>query len=327
MHIAHKTSSLNFSGKYPKVAVLMSAFNGGRYILEQINSILSQLRVEDRIYIRDDCSNDDTVEKINGLNCNQIILVQSSKNMGFGKSFMKLIQEVPDEFDFYFLADQDDIWMPGKKERALDGFFENETPKMICTRLRIVDEHLRPIGVSPNYIVAPSFRNAICQNIATGCTIALNNSAIKLMKNVPFSCYEGERLYYHDWWLYLNMSYFGRVVFDAEPSVLYRQHGRNQIGMGGGWRRYLTIIRAVSRRPWFPIMIGQLNLFYEVNRDRINKDDLIKIYPLCHGSSWSIFLSLFRHPFLKWQNPSDKILFRVLLLREFFQKKIPNMKY
>jgi hypothetical protein len=105
---------------------------------------------------------------------------------------------------------------------------------MYCSRLLLVDDALRPIGRSPLPRRGPAFENALVENIATGCTIVLNAAARQLLlRSLPA---DGVRM--HDWWAYLTLSAFGRVVYDPEPRILYRQHGGNVVGAATGWRRW-----------------------------------------------------------------------------------------
>ncbi|MCD2167613.1 glycosyltransferase family 2 protein [Comamonas koreensis] len=307
-----------------RVAVLISTYNGQFYITDQLKSILSQLKIEDRVFIRDDGSTDKTLELIKSVNDIRIEIIESDGNLGFGPSFMTLIHKVPKTFDFYFIADQDDVWIDGRVSRALKALRNKNCPMMYCSRLELVNSKLESIGLSPLYTKTPSFYNAICQNIATGCTIAINQLALFLIRSMPIEKYYDGRLYYHDWWLYLNISYFGTVVHDPIPSVLYRQHEFNQIGMNDGLGRYYTIIKKILKNSWFSLLINQLNLFYEIHHKRIPNKDLEKIHNLCHGSSIQIARSLIVNKNLEFQNHSDIIFFKILLIFEFFFRRLPS---
>ncbi|MGI8547659.1 MAG: glycosyltransferase family 2 protein, partial [Gemmatimonadaceae bacterium] len=76
---------------------------------------------------------------------------------------------------------------------------------------------------------APSFENAVVQNVATGCTIVINPAACKLLvSRLPTA------VDMHDWWVYQAIAAVGDVIFDDQPSILYRQHGGNVVGAAGG---------------------------------------------------------------------------------------------
>ena len=104
---------------FPRVSVLMSTYNGEKYLHEQINSILGQQGVEIHLLIRDDGSSDGTVEicKEYAKKYNQITFYQG-ENLGVGKSFLDLLKHAPDA-DYYSFADQDDVWLEDKIIRAV----------------------------------------------------------------------------------------------------------------------------------------------------------------------------------------------------------------
>lgn len=311
--------------KSPKICILLSSYNGEEFIKEQIESIIIQLNSADRIFIRDDGSTDKTLAKIREVSDERIILDSSQRNIGFGRSFMSLIAKSPKDFDYYFLSDQDDIWLPDKISKSIKKIKHLQKPAMVCTRLKIVDTELNEIGLSPLYTKKASFRNAICQNIATGCTIALNKEALLHLQKIPIESYNDGRMYYHDWWIYLNISYFGEVIFDASPSVLYRQHNKNQIGMQSGIKRYLSMAKRVLKHPWTPIPIHQLNLFIQIHQVQIKEYDLEYIRKLCTGGAKSITLNFIKSHYPVWQKFTDSILFKTILIIDFCRKKIPRM--
>ena len=111
-------------------------------------------------------------------------------------------------------------------------------PAMVFTATRIADADLRPLRVWPDKLARePSFYNALVQNVAVGTTVTLNRAARNLLvRNLP----DPDEILMHDWWTYLVVSAFGRVIFDPEPTVLYRQHGGNVVGGEASWREILV---------------------------------------------------------------------------------------
>jgi glycosyltransferase involved in cell wall biosynthesis len=235
----------------------MSTYQGEAFVREQIASILQQLPQEGRLVIRDDGSTDATVAEIESIG-DRRITVHPGANLGFVRSFLSLLESVPDDTELVMLADQDDVWLPHKIERAWQTISAaGDTPTLYCSRLLLVDAALRPIGLSPLWPRQPTFRNALSENIVTGCTAALNLPAVRLVVRSG----NPARIYFHDWWIYLVVAAFGKVVYDPEPSILYRQHGGNAIGMGSGLARYRTIGRFLRRRSWVRIMFDQIENF------------------------------------------------------------------
>jgi hypothetical protein len=167
--------------------------------------------------------------------------------LGAANSFFTLLDNCGDEYDYFAFADQDDVWLPDKIERAVlslsrDGI---EEPAMYCSRVEYVDESLGHIGYSqiPKKV---DFTNALVENVAIGCTVVLNRSARNLLRGrFP------QKTIMHDWWCYLVVSALGKVVFDERPGVKYRQHSGNVVGGTSSrielFRRGIT--RFVRRSP------------------------------------------------------------------------------
>ena len=249
-----------------KVVVLMSTWHGEQFVIEQLHSILSQLAPSARVLIRDDGSTDGTVERIQSLSDKRISIIKGA-HCGFARSFLALLDAAPDDADVIMLSDQDDVWLPGKVARACShlALFADQ-PALYCSRLQLADINLNPIGLSPTWPRPPSFQNALTENIVTGCTCAMNQPALRLARN----CGDRGLIYFHDWWLYLVISAFGTVVVDSMATILYRQHGGNVIGMGAGWRRYLSILQFIGKKSWIHIMFDQIENFRSVFGDQLD---------------------------------------------------------
>lgn len=237
-----------------RVVVLMSTYNGALYVHAQLESILNQLPSGGRVLIRDDGSSDGTVTRIQALNDARIQVI-AGPNMGFARSFLELLRLAPDDADMYLLADQDDIWLPDKLQRAQQTIKSARTEVVLyCSRAQLVTAGLRPIGLTPDHEPARHLRTALIQNIATGCTVAIS-PALRRLAITPVSLH---LIGFHDWWLYVLATTFGHVTFDRQPTVLYRQHGGNVIGMGGGIRRYVNVARFLTRSNWLRTMNQQI---------------------------------------------------------------------
>jgi glycosyltransferase involved in cell wall biosynthesis len=213
----------------PRIAVLLSSYNGELYIEEQILSIIAQNNVFTVLYIRDDGSSDSTVDILKKLTVKYPnIILDLAQNIGFIKSFFSLLSNVSEDFDYYAFADQDDVWLPSKLSAGVEAlkFLGSDMPAMYCSRTEYVDASLAHLSYSPLYRKEKiGFGNALVQNIATGCTIIINPTARKLIiQKLPEKCLV------HDWWIYLVVSAFGCVIFDGIPHIKYRQHGGNVIG-------------------------------------------------------------------------------------------------
>lgn len=219
-----------------RVAVLLSTYNGNRYLPAQLDSFMIQLHPDWTLFWRDDGSSDGTVDALDGFarragpgRCVQIL--DPPNRIGIAASFMTLLREALPSLapgDAAAFADQDDVWLPDKLSRGLAALAEvpHDVPALYCARQVLVDTKLRRIGLSPPFARRPGFPAALAQNIATGCTILLNHAAATLVassKPPPGAL--------HDWWSYLLISAAGgRILTDDRPALLYRQHGGNAVG-------------------------------------------------------------------------------------------------
>jgi len=292
----------------------MSTYNGARYVTEQLHSILEQLPPEGRIEVRDDGSTDDTVHCIKAIDDPRIGL-QCGTNLGFAASFLTLLRQVPKNADMVMFADQDDVWLPfkiGRAWRHLQSFCD--IPVLYCSAQMLVDASLSPIQKTPPWPRSPSFAGAITENIVTGCTAALNASAVNLLQQASVPA----NVRFHDWWCYLVISAFGIVVFDEESTLLYRQHGSNHIGRGAGWwARQMRMARFLLRNDWVGSLLGQvleLRRCYDEQLSADQKQLLDRYFDVTSAGqllpSWRLILSRQRMR-QRWH---DEIPFRVLAL-------------
>ena len=217
------------TAKPPRIAVLMSTYNGERYLREQLDSIRVQLDVEVQLFVRDDGSQDGTLAVLREYAdvWPQLASMASGPNLGAAQSFMTLLRQAPDDFDYYAFADQDDFWTPDKLARgvSLIEASRGRGPALYCSRVACADESLKPLGELGVYR-DPSFRHLVFENIAYGCTIVMNPSLRRLVKDRP----PQTGMAMHDWWCAIAAAAFGTVIYDPEPRILYRQHGANEVG-------------------------------------------------------------------------------------------------
>ena len=219
------------------ISILLASYNGEKYIAEQIDSLLAQKNRDFKLFINDDKSTDNTYEIISEYAekyPEMIFATQNEQNSGGAKcNFIRMMIEHKD--DYVMLCDQDDIWLPDKIEISLAKIKEMETihgmetPLLVHTDLHVVNETLKMI--SPSYKIAMNadysktrLRNQIIQNTLTGCTVIYNRALSNLVTEIP------QFMVMHDWWLMLIAAAFGKVAALDEQTVLYRQHGSNDIG-------------------------------------------------------------------------------------------------
>jgi glycosyltransferase involved in cell wall biosynthesis len=290
-----------------RVIVLMSTFNGERFIDEQVRSILDHLPSGGLLMVRDDGSSDGTVSRIQAFNDSRIQLLRG-ENIGFAHSFLTLLTLTPPDTDLVMFSDQDDVWMDGKIQRAWQYLqaLQNQ-PALYCSAQMLVNESLVKLHPTPPWPHPPSFNNALVENVVTGCTAALNQRAVALLQSAGVP----ESVHFHDWWMYLVVSAFGTVVLDDEPTVLYRQHGTNQIGRGSGWwGRQIQMVKFLLRHDWVGILLGQVTALKVHYGPRLGDNEL------------SLLAQFFdidrRHLRIRWS-----VIFSLLRLRQRLHHEVP----
>ena len=231
--------------KQPKIAILLSTYNGENYLAEQLDSLLKQTYSDFIIIIRDDGSTDGTENIISHyVDQNQGKIHKLSEirsNIGPRSSYSLLIKYVMKEKVtlgisrlYMMLCDQDDIWAKEKLEIQMSEMLCTEqkfpdSPVLIHSDLKVVDESKSVIAESfIEYqgleIKRNTFTNVVISNLVTGCTSLFNEELARIALPIPNSAIM------HDWWLALTASAFGKVVFINIPLVEYRQHENNTIG-------------------------------------------------------------------------------------------------
>ena len=214
--------------KKEKVVVLMSTYNGEKYLEEQIESLLSQKNVCIEILVRDDGSSDNTLNILKKYKAKQQLNYYIGKNVGPARSFMDLIYHAP-KSDYYALCDQDDIWLDDKLIIAVNKLKkqDNNLPALYYGKPRLVDKDLNRIKGSIGYgDYMTTFAASFINSNAIGCTFVFNNKLLCLIKNS-----NPNYLNIHDAWIHkVNLAVNGRVLYDHDVHMLYRQHSNNTIG-------------------------------------------------------------------------------------------------
>lgn len=203
------------------ISVCVAAFNGEKYIEEQILSVLGNLDSQDEIIISDDGSSDRTRRIVDDLaEKDRRIRIIDGPRKGLIKNFENAI--VHSKGDIIFLCDQDDVWKENKVKTVLD-IFGNTDCTLVMHDACIVDSNLRIFGCSFfefKKCKKGYWRNLI-KNSYIGCCMAFKRSildyAIPFPDNIPM----------HDQWIGLLSERVGTVEFCNEQLLLYRRHSNN----------------------------------------------------------------------------------------------------
>lgn len=220
----------------PKVAVLMSAYNGEKYIAKQIESILAQTYPDITLYVRDDGSSDQTVPILETYEAKGKLKLFRGENVGFVNSFFA-VMKASDEADYYAWCDQDDIWEPDKLRRAVEKLEEDrfshqaestDLPVLYFSGYDYYDENMTYQKPGLIYRRGPSFANSLMDCIALGFNSVFNHAARVMMeRRLPEHCCG------HDWWTYMVCAAFGRVIYDREFCAVKYRRLEQSVSPGG----------------------------------------------------------------------------------------------
>lgn len=216
-----------------KIVVLMSTYNGEKYLRDQLESLLNQQLKPNKILIRDDGSRDDTVNILEEYASKySFINYYCGKNIGPAKSFFELINKA-EKADYYALCDQDDVWFEDKLSSAIEMLKkEDDIPLLYFSRFTLTDGDLNPINskVSSLYKYT-DFAHALLYQTAPGCTFVFNDKARELITKYDIN---NNFVMIHDSIIHKVIAMNGKVILDNNSHIYYRQHGNNEIGLTGG---------------------------------------------------------------------------------------------
>ena len=217
-------------------AVLMSAYNGEKYIREQIDSILAQEGVALTLYIRDDGSSDATplilAEYASKDERVRFVNPQTRENFGVCRSFLMLVRYALKDnsrTEYFSFADQDDVWRTEKLKRAA-GYLKNAgRPKrgaLYISNKTIADADLAVL-TEEHMRIGNDLFDVFWPNVVAGCTMVMDRRLAEIAaRHIP------GRDHFHDAWVLRIARIIGsEVIFDRYTgSMLHRQHGKNTFG-------------------------------------------------------------------------------------------------
>ena len=243
------------------ITVIMSAYNGSKYIEAQLDSIFQQVGVKVLCYVRDDGSTDDTLQVLKKyVSTSGELIICEGENVGWERSFLLALKDAP-QADYYAFADQDDIWFEDKLIsgiKMLEKEGSKNKPCMYHCNKISVTEDLKPLAHQVRRTPRPLNRqNALIQEYAQGCSIIMNENARQLVtKYIP-----REKIA-HDFWCGLLCYLFGEVIYDNKPRFYHISHGNNASGEGhiiGSWKgRFKKFFGggAVYYSPYDDLLVG-----------------------------------------------------------------------
>ena len=234
--------------KYPAVAVCLAAFNGIRYLPQQVDSILNQQGVDITLFVSVDRSIDGTEQWFSDLQAKDERVVPLSFGESFGgaaQNFFRLLRDIDFAgYDFVAYADQDDIWLPGKLKRAVDRLVQTGSDGY-SSDIVAFWESGRSSYIKKSY--EQRKWDYLFESAGPGCTFVISQKlALDIQSALNKNRQASMAVGLHDWFTYAFARAHGYGwVIDDYASLMYRQHDTNQVGVNSGWAAFVWRARRV----------------------------------------------------------------------------------
>lgn len=251
-----------------KVTVVMSTYNGGKYLERQLDSIFAQVEVDVQVYVRDDGSTDNTLDVIERYQKEkqpERLTFSFEENCGWQRSFLKALVSAP-EAEYYAFSDQDDIWFPEKLYRCVEELEKHDSikPLMIHHDRKRVDANLNPLPDTSIKLDRPlNYQHAVIAEMQ-GCAMVFNEAAKKLVCR-----YTPKVKVPHDQWVNTLCYYFGEIYSINKPLFYHIQYGSNTSTAGNARGGQLSRLK---------LLLSGKTVYVNVAEDLLKGyDDLLSI--------------------------------------------------
>lgn len=297
------------------IQILMSTYNGEKYLEEQLESLLNQSYQNIKILIRDDGSKDGTLEILDKYlkKYPQKIKCILGENKGVIGSFLSLIDASDKNCNYFAFCDQDDVWLKEKIEMAVNNM-KTDIPFMYFSNKIIVDEKLNVLKKEADQPEI-TLGNSIIQNIATGCTIVINKKLLNVIKNRKI---DTSRILMHDALIYIVANLIGEIYFDQNAYIYYRQHSNNVIGSETNLiKKYYKRIKKFKKRKKNALR-EQIEEILEIVKDKIDNEKRKNILEIINAKNFIQRYRILKKKTFKRQNKQDDVIFKILYLFGWF---------
>ncbi len=256
-----------------KVLVIMSTYNGEKYLQQQINSIIQQKDVEIKLVIRDDGSRDSTLDIIKE-NADKYACIEYSagENIGFRRSFYDTLISSNDQYDYYAFADQDDVWKADKLIRAIEKLKELDSDlKLYTSALHVVNQDLEHMYDNTFKGLRINFGSALSRQRLAGCTMVFNKELFKMCCKFSITEKMGDTISHDAAVYYICLLCGGKVFFDEQSYIDFRRHTTTVTEHGKGLKKRVQSVTNIfggqkNRR------YNQVLLLREVYYDNMTTD-------------------------------------------------------
>ena len=311
-----------------QVTILMATYNGAAYLAQQLDSILSQTYNNWKLVIRDDGSTDQTVAIITSYikSDERISMVCFGENLGSACTNFSQLSDwaIANGAGTVMFADQDDIWKNNKIEVSLTELSALQTkhgadiPLMCYSTFQFINEKGEEL---PQKLALPpslELRVLLNENHAWGCTMILNQAALKAVSPIPATAVN------HDYWIALVISALGKTKLIDQDLILYRQHTNNVSGNVDNMSFAKRFNRYIKNQSYMagPLTanLNTVALFYARYKDRLKANDQQMVGAFISGYQKGfipLIAALFKYRIFKLGTAKNAVyLYTLFLLRK-----------
>ena len=254
------------------ICVLMATYNGEKYLVEQIESILCQKDVDVRLFVRDDGSTDRTLEILKRYEEAKKLSWYQGKHLNAAYGFWELLSKAP-EAKYYAFSDQDDVWDEDKLYAAVTELEKVRNDfRLYACGTRLVDSKLNVIEDHKLDKKRTRYARLIFAHIP-GNVMVFSNELRKSVMN-----YTPQNMGMHESWLYMyGVATGAEIILDEKPHISYRQHERNVVGMEVGLKKKIKkFVKLLNDDKVYPQLMELRRVYYN-KLDEGSKEILEKI--------------------------------------------------
>lgn len=229
--------------KKPTVSVLLSSYNGEKYINELVDSVLVQEDVNVKLQVRDDGSTDDTIKILESYNDSRIS-VCTGENLKPALSFLTLLNECNDS-EYYAFCDQDDYWYPNKLITSINAIKDISEPALFISTYDVCDEDLKVLFTyDMKFHETIRLQDVLLYRAPSACNMVFNHALRELIvKSMP------SFVRMHDFWtLIVALSHNCKIVTYNVPLIKYRQHDGEEVGITPTFKvRIIRLFKSLTK--------------------------------------------------------------------------------
>jgi len=232
-----------------RISVAMCTWRGERFLGQQLASLAAQTRLPDELVVRDDGSDDGTIDLLESFAARAPFAVRITRNptrLGASHNFGAAIADC--RGDVIVLCDQDDVWRPDKLERHEEAFAGPRHPGLVFSDGILVDEASQPtgrtcwqaVGMLPAHLEGLAADDALPTIVdrqrhyggtVTGATMSFRAEWRELVLPIPEWMAEPRPVLIHDAWITLVVAAVAPLTALPEPLISYRTHPSQAAGL------------------------------------------------------------------------------------------------